>query len=110
MKKNAPKPGRPARGSRSGRPIMALLDLMGRRWTLRILWELREGPLRFRALGEQCDDPSPTILNQRLKELRDAGIVTLEERGYALTGDGKDLLANLAPLKRWAERWQERSE
>ena len=29
------------RGSRTGRPIMALLDLLGRRWTLRILWELR---------------------------------------------------------------------
>ena len=110
MKKNAPKPGRPARGSRSGRPIMALLDLMGRRWTLRILWELRDGPLRFRALRERCADPSPTILNQRLKELRDAGIVTLEEQGYCLTGNGKDLLASMAPLRQWAERWAARSQ
>ncbi len=109
MKKGGPKPGRPARGSRSGRPIMALLDLMGRRWTLRILWELREGPLRFRALRERCDEPSPTILNQRLKELREAGIVTLEEKGYALTGEGKDLLAHLAPLRRWADRWAKRT-
>ena len=109
MKKNAPKPGRPARGSRSGRPIMALLDLMGRRWTLRILWELREGPLRFRALRERCDDPSPTILNQRLKELREAGIVTLEEEGYSLTREGKGLLASLAPLQRWADRWAKRT-
>jgi DNA-binding HxlR family transcriptional regulator len=88
---------------------MALLDLMGRRWTLRILWVLRDGPLRFRALRELCEDPSPTILNQRLKELREAGIVTLEETGYSLTGEGKDLLASLAPLKRWAERWAERT-
>ena len=36
---------RTVRGSRSGRPIMALLDLLGRRWTLRILWELREQAL-----------------------------------------------------------------
>lgn len=70
---------------------MALLDLVGRRWTLRILWELREGPLRFRTLREQCDKPSPTILNQRLKELREAEIVTLEQQGYVLTGEGKDL-------------------
>ena len=27
-----PKPGRPVRGSRSGVPVMALLDLLGRRW------------------------------------------------------------------------------
>ena len=38
------------RGSTTGRPIMALLDLLGRRWTLRIVWELREEPKRFREL------------------------------------------------------------
>jgi DNA-binding HxlR family transcriptional regulator len=87
---------------------MALLDLMGRRWTLRILWELREGPLRFRALRERCNDLSPTILNQRLRELREAGIASLVEQGYCLTTEGKDLLACLAPLNRWAERWEDR--
>jgi DNA-binding HxlR family transcriptional regulator len=88
---------------------MALLDLMGRRWALRILWELRDGPLRFRALRERCGDPSPTILNQRLKDLREASIVCLEEKGYTLTAEGKDLIASLAPLRRWAERWAERT-
>jgi len=89
---------------------MALLDLMGRRWTLRILWVLRDGTLRFRPLREQCEYPSPTILNRRLKELREAGIVTLEETGYCLTEEGKDLLAGLAPLKRWADRWAQRTK
>jgi DNA-binding HxlR family transcriptional regulator len=87
---------------------MALLELMGRRWTLRILWELREGPLRFRTLRERCGNVSPTVLNQRLGELREAGIASLEEQGYCLTADGRDLLACLAPLNRWAERWKER--
>ena len=36
---------RSVRGSRTGRPIMALLDLLGRRWSLRIIWELREASL-----------------------------------------------------------------
>ncbi len=110
MKKGAPKPGRPVRGSVSGRPIMALLDLMGRRWTLRILWELRDGPQRFRALRDRCDSPSPTILNHRLRELRETGIVSLGEQGYCLTAEGTDLLACLAPLTRWAERWAQRTE
>src|SRR5207237_3071394 len=57
-----PKPGRPVRGSRTGRPIMALLDLLGRRWALRILWEARHGPLSFRALRERCDGMSPSVL------------------------------------------------
>ena len=64
MKKTA------VRGSRSGRPIMALLDLLGRRWTLRIIWELREQPLTSRALRAACDEASPTVLQSRLSNTR----------------------------------------
>lgn len=105
-----PKPGHPVRGSKTGRPIMALLDLLGRRWVLRIIWELRSTPLRFRELQTRCDDLSPTTLNQRLKDLSQTGIVELTGGGYALTPDGRDLLAALAPLTRWAERWEKRRE
>jgi DNA-binding HxlR family transcriptional regulator len=103
-----PKPGQPVRGSQTGRPIMALLDLLGRRWMLRIIWELRNGTLRFRELQTRCGDLSPTTLNQRLKDLDGTGIVGLTDDGYALTPDGWDLLAALAPLKRWADRWDNR--
>ena len=58
------------RGSKTGRPIMALLDLLGRRWTLRIVWELREGALTSRELRAACGDASPTVMQQRLSELR----------------------------------------
>ena len=67
-----PRPGRPVRGSQTGRPIMALMDLLGRRWTLRVIWELRDGRLTFRALQEACGGLSPTVLNQRVRELRRA--------------------------------------
>ena len=81
---------RPARGSRSGRPIMDVLEWLGRRWTLRVLWELRDGALPFRALQERCDALSPTVLNERLRELRDAGVVELQEGGgYVLTAEGR---------------------
>ncbi|MGB7481447.1 MAG: helix-turn-helix domain-containing protein [Burkholderiaceae bacterium] len=103
------KPGTPVRGSRSGRPIMALLDLLGRRWVLRVLWELRDTPLSFRELQERCDAMSPTVLNQRLRELRDAGIVSLEQPGgYRLTASGGKLLDALLPLQQWAVQWQKR--
>jgi DNA-binding HxlR family transcriptional regulator len=100
-----PKPGHPVRGSRTGRPIMALLDLLGRRWTLRILWELRRGPLTFAELQERCDAMSPSVLNQRLGELRETRIAVHERGGYRLTADGKRLLAALEPLDAWAKRW-----
>ena len=97
---------RAVRGSKTGRPIMALLDLLGRRWTLRIIWELREQPLTSRALRAACDEASPTVLQARLSELRDAGLVELMPGdGYGLTGIGKELLQNFLPLHRFAERW-----
>lgn len=105
-----PRPGRRVRGSTSGRPIMAALDLLGRRWALRALWELRDSGATFRELRARCDEVSPTVLNQRLAELREAGIVAHEEgAGYALTADGRALLAALAPLHDWASRWARRS-
>jgi DNA-binding HxlR family transcriptional regulator len=101
-----PKPGTAVRGSRTGRPVMALLDLLGRRWCLRVVWELRGGPLTSRALRAACDDLSPTVLNERTKELREAGLLELDEdAGYALTALGRELLGRFLPLVEWSERW-----
>ncbi len=101
-----PRPGKPVRGSRTGRPIMALLDLLGRRWALRVLWELREEPLGFRELQRRCEDVSPSVLSQRLRELVESGIATPQPEGaYALSPEGRDLLKALAPIQTWADRW-----
>jgi len=104
-----PAPGAAVRGSSSGRPIMALLDLLGRRWALRVLWELRDGALQFRPLQERCGGVSSSVLNERLGELRAAGIVERTGVGYALSGEGARLLGELEPLQEWAERWQQRA-
>jgi DNA-binding HxlR family transcriptional regulator len=105
-----PKPAksRSVRGSRTGRPIMALLDLLGRRWSLRILWELRDGALTSRALRAACDEVSPTVLQSRLDELREAGFIALGDAGYALTPLGRELYATFMPLHGFAERWRRR--
>ena len=107
MPKQAPvRKKRAVRGSRTGRPIMALLDLLGRRWTLRIMWELRQGPLTSRALRTACDEASPTVVQARLTELREAGLIELVQGdGYGLTELGKDLRETVLPLHRFAERW-----
>jgi DNA-binding HxlR family transcriptional regulator len=101
----AVRPGRPARSSKSGRPIMVLLDLLGRRWTLRIVWELREEPRRFRELQDLIG-ASPTIVNARLAELREARLVELDDKtGYRLTTLGGELLRLFLPLHVWSEKW-----
>ena len=94
------------RGSKTGRPIMVLLDLIGRRWTLRIIWELRGEALTSRALREKCDDISPTVLQARVSELRQAGFLALDKPGgYRLTPIGRELLDSTNALYHFAERW-----
>ena len=94
------------RGSTSGRPIMAALDLLGRRWSLRVLWALREGPHTFRSLQAACEDVSPGVLNTRLKDLREAGLIARGDDGYALTPIGRQLGEAIAPLDAWSRRWK----
>jgi DNA-binding HxlR family transcriptional regulator len=83
---------------------MALLDLLGRRMTLRILWELRDRELTFRAL-QNAAATNPSVLNARLGELREAQLVEHGEGGYRLTAQGRSLLATFLPLHAWAEEW-----
>jgi DNA-binding HxlR family transcriptional regulator len=100
------RPGQPVRGSTTGRPLMAALDLFGRRWNLRIVWELRHGPVGFRALQQRCDDMSSSVLRQRPTELLDAGLVAQEpDTAYALTELGHGAHQALRPLVRWSDRW-----
>jgi DNA-binding HxlR family transcriptional regulator len=104
MKFEAVVPGRSVRGSKTGRPLMAAFDLLGRRGTLRILWELRSGEaMTFRALQSAAELP-PATLNTRLRELRAAGIVDAED-GYRLTKLGGQLCPALEPLHGWAVTW-----
>jgi DNA-binding HxlR family transcriptional regulator len=101
-----PRPGRPVRGSTTGRPLMAALDLFGRRWCLRVVWELHDGPLGFRALQQRCENMSSSVLRQRLTELTEAGIVHQHpDSDYALTPLGRDAYQALRPLVRWSTRW-----
>jgi DNA-binding HxlR family transcriptional regulator len=87
--------------------VMALLDLLGRRWALRVLWELREERVpTFRELQARCGNVSSSVLSERLRELRAAGILAEGRRsGYALSSEGRSLLRALAPLDAFAREW-----
>jgi DNA-binding HxlR family transcriptional regulator len=84
---------------------MVLLDVLGQRWTLRVLWELSHGRATFRVLRSKCDEVSPTLLNKRLKDLRDLAFVDLNAEGFGLTRHGISLTQKLATLDVWAEEW-----
>ena len=101
-----PTPGQPVRGSRSGAPIMALFDLLGRRWAMGVLWTVCENePATFRALQAQCESISPAVLNKRIKELREARLMERDVRGYVASPLGRELYAMLVPMGRWSKDW-----
>jgi DNA-binding HxlR family transcriptional regulator len=85
---------------------MAALDLLGRRWTLRVVWELRNGPLGFRELQARCDGMSSSVLRTRVVELVEEGLLTRDAAGYGLTPLGAELTEAIGPLNAWAQRWK----
>jgi DNA-binding HxlR family transcriptional regulator len=88
---------------------MALLDLLGRRWTLRVMWELREPASSFREVQARCGGMSSSVLSQRLADLQEADIIApRSEGGYELAPEGRVLLTALTPLDGWARRWADR--
>lgn len=91
------------------RPIMALFELAGRRWMLRVIWELSRaaGPLTFRELRSRCADMSSSVLTRRLAELREARLLERAADGYALTVLGRDLVTSMQPLLAWSTTWLE---
>ncbi|MFV1844109.1 MULTISPECIES: winged helix-turn-helix transcriptional regulator [unclassified Phaeobacter] len=105
MTSQIPTPGTPVRGSKSGKPIMALFDLLGRSWALGVIWQLSNGPMTFRQLQEKCEHVSPTVLNKRIKELSASGLVERSDGGYQLSRTGMYLFKLLHPFGDWSKKW-----
>jgi DNA-binding HxlR family transcriptional regulator/putative sterol carrier protein len=87
------------------------LDVIGDRWTLLIVRELRFGPLRFTDLIDGLPGISRNLLTQRLRELEHDGIVVRSDlpppaarQVYELSDDGHDLAEAMLPLVAWGVR------
>jgi DNA-binding HxlR family transcriptional regulator len=84
------------------RPVETALDLLGRRWALRLVWELRRSTLSFSELRQRVGI-SPAVLSSRLRELTEAEILERDAgRRYRLSGRGRELARILYELNRWA--------
>lgn len=87
---------------------MAVFDLLGRRWAMGIIWNLARGPATFRGLQHSCETISPSILNKRLKELREAELIERSLEGYQLTAMGEELFTVLQPFGNWSIQWAQK--
>ena len=89
------------------RAVESVLDLLGRRWALRLVWELRRSTLSFSELRERTGI-SPSVLSARVRELVDSGVLERDGgRRYRLSGRGRELARILYELNRWAEHQHE---
>lgn len=96
----------PHQESSTPRQLVELFDLLGRRWTLRILWELRGRTLSFNDLRRAVGGMSQSVLVTRLTDLFGAGLVADVPGGYRLTTHGQSLVGQLGPIAAWAAQWE----
>ena len=86
--------------------IGQLLRLLESRYAMRVLWALRDGHAQtFRLLQDSVGRLTHNTLNTRIKELREAGLMTHGSDGYCVTTAGADLLKRLADLQAFAGKW-----
>lgn len=87
-------------------------DLLGKKWTSKIIHVLLGGPKRFKDIKEQIPEMSDKMLTDRMKELESRGIVVRNvypempvRIEYELTEKGRDLEPVISSIQEWAEKW-----
>jgi DNA-binding HxlR family transcriptional regulator len=98
------------------KPLLAKVEaahhIIGKKWINLILHVLMEGPKRFSELHVIIPDLSKRMLNERLKELEECGLLkrhVIPERPirteYSLTEKGQELGEALYHVEAWALKW-----
>lgn len=87
------------------------MDLIGKRWTGLILYQLLDGPQRFNEI-ESSLPVSGRLLSERLKELEKEGLVERRVYSevpvrveYSLTDKGRALEGAIRNIESWATSW-----
>jgi DNA-binding HxlR family transcriptional regulator len=92
--------------SRDNVSIHQLLSLLESRYAIRVMWALKDGhPQTFRLLQDSVGGITPNTLNTRIKELREAALMTHGSEGYTLTSAGADLMKRMSDLQAFSVKW-----
>ena len=89
-------------------PVEFILDLIGGKWKMPILWRLREGTLRYGELRSDIPDITTKMLTQQLRELERDGFITRTvypvvppKVEYKLTDRGRRTIPIIESLRSW---------
>ena len=98
-------------------PVLAFQKMVSGKYKIRILWDLREGPLRYGRIktglanGAGSAAITPRVLSRELKALTQSGLIDRKDFGevppkveYRLTRKGKSFVPVVAAIREWGER------
>jgi DNA-binding HxlR family transcriptional regulator len=93
-------------------PVSMASEILCSRWTTLVVRELLCGSTRFNELRRGVPKMSPALLSKRLKELQQAGVITIARKAngsvdYRLSEAGEELGPLIMGLGNWAQRWME---
>jgi DNA-binding HxlR family transcriptional regulator len=96
---------------RSRCPVANTLDVIGDKWTLLIIRDMRHGKRTYGELAQSPEGIPTNILADRLRRLEETGIIVrcaYQDRPvrytYTLTEKGQDLGELLQALVRWGKK------
>ena len=90
-------------------PLTTVVDVLSRRGVLSVVRLLTAGPASYRSLEHKVGVVG-SVLQQRLRDLRQLGVVEVAESGeYRLSAEGRRLLGVLDRLETWSQEWAART-
>ncbi|MCC5802017.1 winged helix-turn-helix transcriptional regulator [Rossellomorea vietnamensis] len=94
--------------------IDLVIDVIGGKWKVLILWNLNEGVKRFNELKRSLPNITQKMLTQQLRELEEHGLVERKvyqevppKVEYSTTEMGKKLQATLFEMCKWGDEYAE---
>ncbi len=96
--------------------VSSTLDIVSKKWTLDILFELRRRNewARFSRIKKNIGDISPKALSDRLHDLEEEGLIEHRisedslpvKSEYRLTESGYELTDVIMEFKKWVFKWK----
>ena len=101
-----------------GCPVMAFQKLISGKYKIRILWNLKDGPLRYGEIrrgllrgGEASEEITPRVLSRELKALAAGGLIIRKDFAvvppkveYRLTRSGQTFVPVIDMIRKWGAR------
>jgi DNA-binding HxlR family transcriptional regulator len=101
-----------------GCPVAAFQKLISGKYKLRIVWDLKDGPLRYSEIRsgllrgtQSTGEIAPRVLSRELKALTGSGLLDRKDYGvvppkveYRLTRKGRTFVPVIAAIRKWGAR------